>query len=195
MRQLFAVALSLTLGAVARAEETVEIDARSDDPVFSSPLIDGQWYLLEASGTYRWNLDGWRADVEWLQAWNPGGPSWEERQEYYRDDHNLERYCGMELLVNGADTFWMGSTDAINYAPHVFSEDHVYRQYILGTSSPASFLVYDWPGHPGNDEGSLSVRITPIPEPSTFVLFGFGALCLLGYGWRRRQRAIMTVPN
>ena len=31
--------------------------------------------------------------------------------------------------------------------------------------------------------------VAPIPEPSTLTLFGLGALGLLGYGWRRRQRA------
>jgi hypothetical protein len=29
----------------------------------------------------------------------------------------------------------------------------------------------------------------PIPEPSAFILFGFGTLGLLGYAWRRRKRA------
>lgn len=28
----------------------------------------------------------------------------------------------------------------------------------------------------------------PVPEPSTYLMFGTGVLGLLGYGWRRRQR-------
>ena len=33
-----------------------------------------------------------------------------------------------------------------------------------------------------------AVSITPVPEPSTFVLLGAGALSLLAYAWRWRQR-------
>jgi hypothetical protein len=189
MRPLFAVALSLVLGAVAGGEETIEIDARSDDPVFSSPLIDGQWYLLEARGTYQWSIYGFRADAEWLQDWNDEvQPTWDVREEYLEDTHDPERRLwGMELLVNGEDRDWLGTTDGETFSPHVFSPSHVYRQYIQGTGNPVSFDIYDWPGAPGNS-GSLQVEISPlaVPEPSTILLLSLSGLCLLGYAVRRR---------
>lgn len=35
----------------------------------------------------------------------------------------------------------------------------------------------------------LTVDFTPVPEPSTFVLTGFGLVSMLGIGWRRRRTA------
>jgi probable HAF family extracellular repeat protein len=40
--------------------------------------------------------------------------------------------------------------------------------------------------HNGNERAFL---LTPVPEPSTFVLLGMGAVGLLAYAWRRRKRA------
>ncbi len=36
---------------------------------------------------------------------------------------------------------------------------------------------------------NLQFTTSPVPEPSTFVLLGVGAISLLGYGWRRARRA------
>ena len=36
----------------------------------------------------------------------------------------------------------------------------------------------------------ITTSTDPIPEPSTFVLFGIGLLSVVGYGWRRRKRLV-----
>jgi hypothetical protein len=43
-------------------------------------------------------------------------------------------------------------------------------------------LIFDGPGN-------AEVTMTPVPEPSTFVLLGVGAISLLGYAWRKRRAA------
>ena len=47
-----------------------------------------------------------------------------------------------------------------------------------------------WPdGIVIHDDGSgTAIHVTRTPEPSTLMLFGLGAVGLLGYGWRRRRR-------
>jgi len=44
----------------------------------------------------------------------------------------------------------------------------------------------------GDNTGAYNIEVTqltPVPEPSTFVLLGLGAISLLGYAWRRRRQA------
>ena len=52
-----------------------------------------------------------------------------------------------------------------------------------------------WPGVGGGASflgaGTFQVQytFTPVPDPSTFVLLGIGAVSLLAYGWRRQRLA------
>jgi len=41
---------------------------------------------------------------------------------------------------------------------------------------------------PAGNSQSIGFRVASIPEPSTAVLLGMGAVALLAYGWRRRRR-------
>jgi sulfatase modifying factor 1 len=43
--------------------------------------------------------------------------------------------------------------------------------------------------YPANESVGLGFRVVSVPEPSTFVLLGMGAVGLLGLAWRRRKRA------
>jgi threonine dehydrogenase-like Zn-dependent dehydrogenase len=40
-----------------------------------------------------------------------------------------------------------------------------------------------------NGATKFTATINTVPEPSTFVLLGMGAVGLLGFAWRRRKRA------
>jgi hypothetical protein len=54
-------------------------------------------------------------------------------------------------------------------------------------SQPVTLLVISDSGV--NDVGIDDLTVTPIPEPSSLVLFSLGILGLIGYCWRRRKRA------
>ncbi|MBI1922995.1 PEP-CTERM sorting domain-containing protein [Candidatus Poribacteria bacterium] len=54
-------------------------------------------------------------------------------------------------------------------------------------SEPVTLLVISDSG--SFDVGIDDLTVTPIPEPSSLVLFSLGVLGLIGYCWRRRKRA------
>ena len=75
--------------------------------------------------------------------------------------------------------------------------------YVLEARFPLSYLELSaepgdlvhrlkihWAEECGNDFLTLNADVNPVfvPEPSTFVLFGLGALGLFGYGWKRRKQ-------
>ena len=49
--------------------------------------------------------------------------------------------------------------------------------------------IVGWGVGPNGENGFL---LTPTPEPSSLILLAAGAFSVLGYGWRRRQRAART---
>ena len=61
----------------------------------------------------------------------------------------------------------------------------------LGANSPTvGSFVNAWFGNPGswtNDHFQRAARVVAVPEPSTFVLFGMSAFCLLAWAWRWRK--------
>jgi len=66
-----------------------------------------------------------------------------------------------------------------------------YSATTLDPNDPLRFwTIQEWVSSPNIWSTQITELIfTPIPEPSPLLLFGTGILGLLGYGWRRQQRA------
>jgi hypothetical protein len=88
------------------------------------------------------------------------------------------------LLANNflIDHYVFG-TGAVGYAPEV-----TWQGFVDGTTNSIFSDPLFNGGLPGN-LGPNFVFERAIPEPSTLTLLGLGALCLAGYGWRRRKQA------
>ena len=88
--------------------------------------------------------------------------------------------------VNGTTLLTVTSSRMISHGP---------EWIVLDTDS--NNLTGDWESPPAGGYGSLAtsttnmvvnyVRVYQLPEPSTFVLLGVGAVSLLGFVWRRRK--------
>lgn len=112
--------------------------------------------MIEVSGSYTYAPGGRIADAEF--AYNPDDNAWlEELPGVENQEYNLD------LLVNEAHYDWLGSADGKRFAPHTYSQNHVYRIYVVGDGEPLSFRIYDssydW------NEGSLTLKISPVSKP------------------------------
>jgi hypothetical protein len=70
----------------------------------------------------------------------------------------------------------------------------VWQQLTMGWNSGAntsvSIQVYDRNlEYVGNDFAIDDISLSAVPEPSSFILSGIGAISLLAYAWRRRRKA------
>jgi hypothetical protein len=87
-----------------------------------------------------------------------------------------------------------GSSSDIYTLPAVLAEFTGPGTIVL----PASTYTQTWIAYNGGNSnatqvtnaqltGSVTYTYAPVPEPSTFALFGIGAFGLLGYVWRKRR--------
>jgi len=72
------------------------------------------------------------------------------------------------------------------YSPYPTANDE-FGNYLVGVDG--KFLTQSKTDNTGGKNGvAFLYEQQPIPEPSTFVLFGIGILSVLGLGWRRRKK-------
>ncbi len=143
---IFALVLLLVLVSSTLAE-TLIIDCTSNTPVLSATLEAGQLYEIIASGTYKAGSSGGN-DAEW--KWIDPASPYEEPCDPVHD-----------VIVDGVEYDWLGTTDGIVFTPNTFSPDHVYKIYYIGKGQPASFYVEDYNSYHDNS-GSLTVVINPL---------------------------------
>jgi len=174
--------LFVVMVSPAFATEVLEVPANGST-VWSSPLQAGETYIIEASGTYIFGgpqpvLGYFYADAEWFEDNypDPGVKHWLEDWTYGAPPPN-----NLELSINGTFYDWLGTTDGNTWASHTYNSSHVYRLYYVGTGDPISLNIYDTVYF--DNSGSLTVDISPVPEPATLSLIVLGGLAVL-----RRKR-------
>jgi hypothetical protein len=150
------VGLVVSVNGHAEAE-ILEVPAYATPTVTSSTILqEGQMYVIEARGTYiYWGTGQKPADAEWYErAYEPG--SWLEFSPDPCDDPSI-----LDLLIDGTGYDWLGTTDGINFAPHVYSPSHVYRLYYVGEGKTIDLKIEDGSGaNVLDNSGSLEVEIT-----------------------------------
>ncbi|MGA2264937.1 MAG: PEP-CTERM sorting domain-containing protein [Phycisphaerae bacterium] len=167
------VAVSLASG------ETLQISS-TDNGVWTSPLEAGRAYVFIASGTWiasktqyenygtllcdaEWTLPGQDQNVPWVELY--------DTHQYSDDIH--------DITINGAYVDWLGSSDGNSWEPHVFSSNHIYRYYFMGTGEAVYLAISD--DYRVDNSGSVTVEV--VPEPAMLSLLTLGGLAVL----RRRR--------
>ena len=172
-KSILVVAMLLVTVNVASAF-VVDIGSEISTPTVTSYVLElGQEYQIEVSGMFIFDIDESTthlADAEWQRQ---GGGDW---GEFFVPEFPGTPRPPLDLLVNESAVDWMGTTDGINFAPHIYSPSHIYRINIFGTDEVATFRIDDIIYH--DNSGSLRVEITPVPEPATLLLLGLGAVML-----------------
>ncbi len=172
------------LCAAARSAfcEDLLLSTESLSGVQSSALVQGIIYEFTVSGTYDYgNAPDTIADAEWS-----GPPDWTEVVTGYTREADI-----LDVVVDNVAVDWHGSSDGLTYAAHTFSPTHTYKWWYTGQGLPVHFRIADlfpWGGDAtGDNEGSLAITVTPIPEPSGLLALVSGLGGLAGMVWRRRK--------
>ena len=171
---LSAIATALCLNVRGNTYNVPAVDHNDPLGVFTDPLQVGRTYLFEASGTYKYWLPNkvW-ADAEFTE--NYSGTT--ERYPTFSEDI-------LDLIIDGIAVDWLGNSGS-GWTPHTLSPNHVYRYYVIGNGSPVNLAIADWrplldQDYTGDNEGSLQVAVTGVPDAGSAVALLGGAFTILG---------------
>jgi hypothetical protein len=92
-----------------------------------------------------------------------------------------------DVNVSGTGTLNLSGGISGSYALDVLSGNVSAKSISISTLTLGSGATLTIQAIPGGPHGG---DITPVPEPSTIVLFGIGALGLMAYAWRRWKRGM-----
>lgn len=123
------------------------VDSRSSTGTDSTvPLVEGQTYIVEASGTVVFTGDA-VADAE-CANFGSGDPAFE--RERFAVSHSAD------LLVDRQGLEWVPT---IADAENCNTEDHTYRTFLVPQSTKAYNFLFNDGGWRGDNAGELTVRI------------------------------------
>lgn len=171
------IAISLIFSSYPARAVTLQVPAYGT-PTVTSPILEvDQLYRIEVRGIFGYDSGSSIADAEWALPDTYAG--W---VEFYDTVHFEDT---LDLLINESAIDWWGTNDGVIFSPHVFSPSHIYRYEIEGIGTPINLRIEDGSGSRIYDNtGFLEVEImaisTPVPEPSTCLLFLFGMIGMAG---------------
>ena len=104
----------------------------------------------------------------------------------YWDGILKDTHTGNDVLSNGS---WVSGTTGLT--GKIKASAQAYYLGHNGTTNDCSFAIDDfgiWDRVLTTDEiTTLASGVSPIPEPSTFILLSVGLLSLIAYAWRKRK--------
>jgi hypothetical protein len=132
--------------------ETMTIESTNDTPVWSSPLVSGIPYCIQASGWFYF-------------AYSPGIPDLREDDAnfYFLDNGNPVRVLYAPLRIDSQVVSWFGTVDGSTFSTNTYSPSHIYNYYLIGDGLAHSFVIADV--FYADNLGSLQVSISPVPIP------------------------------
>ena len=110
--------------------------------------------------------------------------------------HNPVAYDEHGNLITGSTKVWTGSfQNGSAYSGYTCGNWNIANNSSSGSLGDATKSNGVWL-YASTEACSLTARLygitepftVPVPEPSTFVLLGMGAVTLVAYGWGRRRR-------
>jgi hypothetical protein len=133
--------------------ETMTIESTTDAPMWSSPLVSGTPYCIQASGWFYF-------------AYSPGIPDLREDDAnyFFLNNGNPVQVQYAPLRIDSQVVSWLGTVDGSTFAADTYSPSHIYNYYLIGDGLAHSFVIADV-FYPDNF-GSLQVSILPIPIPT-----------------------------
>ena len=160
-----AVILTLTfLSCCSVQAETMTIQSTTATPVWSSPLISGTPYCIQASGWYYF-------------AYSPGIPDLRQNDAnyFFLNNGNSVRVIYAPLRIDNQIVSWLGTVNGSTFSTDSYSPSHIYNYYLIGDGLAHSFAIADIVY--GDNFGSLQVSISPVPIPVlTITLAGTNSL-------------------